>query len=325
MQKIVFYICILVFAGSVSAQSNTAPSKPQSKPVSNNTQPSRNSNRQAELERQREAKLAVQRQQSYQRLRNLGSVSPSIPTRVRVYRDVISQYYRKPNKKELLAIEPSQDDKKKHSVFLKSKHAGILRLVPDAGCASSTKVLVVSPECQKYSMPGGGSSFSFRTENYRIPRLADLTFTGKSLIAKGVLLEAIFVSLGDRPLGQISLKTDAVGFLRSMKPSETVEEAYDFAQELSEGTTRDGFVYGRGVLAKENTSFALRSIAFRGKWLNAAGGVTYNELEFDKRRDVIVAFRIVRKDSDGSLIILWKRLQNIRSPKIEIEVSEVRN
>jgi len=310
-----------VFAHFVFPQ-NEQTTKPSAKPVINDVQNNRNSARKAELERQREAKLALERQQSYQRLRNLGSVSPAIPNRVRVYRDVISQYYRKPNKKELRAIQPSQDDLRKHSVFLKTKDTGIFRLVPDSGCAVSTKVLVVSPECQKYSMPGGGSSFSFRIKNYRISRLADLTFTGKGIIAKGVLLEAIFVGLGDIPLDKVSLKTHGTRFLRKKKPSETAEEAHDFAKDLMDGTTRDGFAYGRGVLANENRTFVVRSIAFRGKWLNAAGGVTYNELEFDKRRDVIVAFRIVRKDSDGSIIILWKRLQNIRSPKMDIEESE---
>lgn len=318
---IIVYVILAVIVVSAFAQEKP-PSSPQPKPSSDNTQTQANPSRQAEIDRQREAQLELKRQQSYSRLQNLGSDNPRLPTRVRIYRDVISQYYRKPDKKELRAVQPDQRDFQKFAAFLRKKNTGIFRLMPDVGCSPNTKVLVVSPECVKYSMPGGGSSFSFRAKTYRIPHLADLTFYGENLVVKGVLLEAILVSLGDSPIEQVSLNTRGVGFLRSRKPSKTVDDAYEFANNLRSGFIRDGFAYGRGIIAKENITFVMRSVAYRGKWLSAAAGVTYNEFDFDKRRDVIVAFRIIRKDRDGSVTILWKQLRNIRSPKLEIEEDE---
>ncbi|NNE99355.1 MAG: hypothetical protein HKN25_10090 [Pyrinomonadaceae bacterium] len=317
---VISIVILLLSTVFLSAQTNKPESKPAATPDSQGSQA-----RADALERQREARLELQRQQSYQRLKSIRMGNTSLKKRAKAYRDVISQYYRKPNKKELKAIQPNTDDLAKNAAFLRGKGTGIFRLIPDAGCSSSTKVLDVSPECMKYSMPGGGASYSFRFKNYRIARLSDLTYTGKGLIARGVLLEALFVGLGDIPIDQISLETPGVRFLKRMKPSRTVEEASALARELTYGTKRDGYVYSRGIIAKEGWSYALRSIAFRGKWLNAAAGVTYNELDFDKRKDVIVAFRILRRDSDGSLTILWKQLQSVRSPKIKIKPADDEN
>jgi hypothetical protein len=54
----------------------------------------------------------------------------------------------------------------------------------------------------------------------------------------------------------------------------------------------------------------------------AVRGISYNELDFDKRRDVIVAFRVVRMDPDGSISILWKQLADGESPKLNQERSK---
>nr|MBA3334881.1 hypothetical protein [Acidobacteriota bacterium] len=90
-------------------------------------------------------------------------------------------------------------------------------------------------------------------------------------------------------------------------------------RQLSEGVFSDGFQYRRGFYAVENTTYVLRSIAYDGKYFRAVEGVAYNEFAFDKRRDVTVAFRIVRKDSDGSVTILWKEILRKNSPKIKYQ------
>jgi len=48
---------------------------------------------------------------------------------------------------------------------------------------------------------------------------------------------------------------------------------------------------------KVNTTYLLRSINYVAS-------------------DVLVAFRVVRKDSDGSIIIIWKLLKNYPRPKL---------
>ena len=45
-------------------------------------------------------------------------------------------------------------------------------------------------------------------------------------------------------------------------------------------------------------------------------GFVYDELDFDERRDLTVAFRIVRRDAE-SVTILWKIISNQKSPAIK--------
>ena len=62
----------------------------------------------------------------------------------------------------------------------------------------------------------------------------------------------------------------------------------------------------------------MRSIAYRGKFRRAEAGVVYNELDFDKRRDIIVVFKIVDVEPDGSATIVWRMLRESKSPKLKI-------
>ena len=81
----------------------------------------------------------------------------------------------------------------------------------------------------------------------------------------------------------------------------------------------DGFVYGRGVKVNPKRTFVLRSIAYRGKYLRSEEGVVYNELGFDRRRDVIVAFRIAEVSPDGSITVVYRILKDVKSPKLKVQ------
>lgn len=63
-------------------------------------------------------------------------------------------------------------------------------------------------------------------------------------------------------------------------------------------------------------TYGLRSIAYRGEVVQSFQGVLFNELDYDKRRDVIVLFRTVGFDVAGTLIVIWKELRNTESPKL---------
>jgi len=234
----------------------------------------------------------------------------------------VEPFYRKPTKKELKTVEPHRQLIVKYAEFLRQSETGLTKLIPDKGCAESTRVINVSEECLKYSMPGAGSSFSFRTENYRIPRLADITYTDNGFQSSGALIHALFVNLGDVPLDEVTPETKGMKYLIDFQPEPNFEKSKEVADRLMEGITQDGFLYRRGLYTVENTTFALRSIAYGGKSMRSVKGLTYNELDFDKRRDVIVIFRIVEKENDGSITILWKKLQEKDSPEIKKEKRE---
>lgn len=247
--------------------------------------------------------------------------------RLSILQKNIEPLYRKPSREELKTLVPKPELVEKFAEFLRQPNTGLTKLIKDAGCAENTKIVVVTAHCQRYTMPGAGSSFSFRTKNYRIPRLADLTFTDNSFQASGVLLQGLFVNIGNVPLDQVGLQSDGVKFLTDFRPEADYEKARTIDRQLTVGIRHDNFLYRRGLYTVENTTFVLRSIAYNGKYFRAVGGVTYNEFDFDNRKDVIIVFRIVEKDDEGNVIILWKELQRKDTPvvKRKIDATKKRN
>lgn len=262
----------------------------------------------------------VMQQQNNQRFLNLQLVEMYGNNQSLVFeknRRDIDALYRRTNKKEMKLLEVNENDKQKYNLFLKSDQSGLIKLISDLGCSANTKVVVAKEECLKYSMPGAGSSYSFRVEDYRIPQLADISFFDSIFEATGTLLHGIFAGIGDVPLENVSLQSDGVKYLSEIKPITKYEEALTFSNKMSKGIMNDGFFYGSRIKAVENMTYVLRSIAYEGEIPKAVNGITYNELDFDKRKDVTIAFRIVRRDGDGSVTLLWRELARQKSLKME--------
>lgn len=227
----------------------------------------------------------------------------------------VDKLYRKTNKKDLNKLSFNQQDFTDSAVFLREKNTGLIKLLPDAGCDKGTAVVVVTDNCLKYDFPGAGSAYSFRTADYRIQQLSDLIFTGEHFYSNSVWTQGIFVAIGDVPLDQINLQIPAAKYLSDFQPAVEQEKAVEFQQKLERGIKSDNFVYSQAVAANENTTYLLRSVAYNGKFYREVKGVVYDEFTFDKRKDVIVGFRVIRKDPDGAVTILWKELSRQDSPK----------
>ena len=234
----------------------------------------------------------------------------------------IRNIYRNPTQKESELLAPGKEDFETYSQILRRSDTGLLKLIGDKGCAENTKVFDVSEDCLKYSMPGAGSSYSFRAENYRIDSLADLTYINNSFQSLGIMSHGILVDVGDVPLEQISLQTKGLKYLTDFQTATDFEEVKKNDRQFLEGIKKDGFVYSRALFAKENTTYVLRSIAYRGNSYRAFQGYVYDELAFDSRKDMTVAFRIVRRDAE-SVTIIWKVLDSKKSPKIKQKIGEV--
>jgi hypothetical protein len=225
--------------------------------------------------------------------------------------------YRKPTEKELEAIAPQPGIRNKYRELLAKENTGVFRLVADHNCSENSKVVSAADECLKYTMPGAGSSFSFRTESYRIRDLADLNYSGTMLRITGMMMQGILVDLGDIAIEDVTLQSKGLKYLVEFQPVTDFEEARAIDEEIVVGVSRDGFIYKRSLPVVENRTYALRVVAYRGKLFKSVGGVRYNEFDFDKRRDVIVAFRVAFRDTDESVTIVWKQLTMVDAPKLK--------
>ena len=252
---------------------------------------------------------------------NRVSESDLLAARVVALQRVVAPLYRKPTDKETAALTVSDAALAQYSQFLNLPETGILRLVPDTGCEHSERVISAREDCIKYSIPGSGNSYSFRNESYRLRHLADLTFTGGKLLITGIYMHGIITELGEIPVEEVTLATAGMKPLTSFRPSTTAADVVQVDRLLERGVTDGQFKYSKEIIPKAGSTYALRSVAYRGKVIRAAGGFRYNELDYDKRRDVIVVFNVVANETDG-ITLIWRKLSDTEPPKIKMPKPE---
>jgi hypothetical protein len=274
-------------------------------------------------QRRNEAQIQVENQQiqerQFERIKDISAGLYKKPDPPKPVYQNISKFYRKPTDKELKMLSPEQADVQRFAAILQQPNTGIIKLVKDYGCAENPGVLVAaSPDCLTYTMPGAGSSYSFRTNNYQIRRLSDLTYTGNSFQSTGIMLHGLLVNIGDVPLEEVSAQTKGAEFLVKFAPATDLQSAHKVDLQVIDGIKKEGFVYRRNLAARENTTYLLRSIAYKGKLMRVVQGVTFNEFDFDKRKDVIIAFRVVRRDAESATIV-WKELDSKKSPALKTD------
>jgi len=311
-----FAIVLMTAAGIAAQQSSSTPPPsppPSSTPAPPPTQisPQPTSARSADLRRIQQQQFPL----------NPVSESDRLSARVTRLAYMVAPLYKKPSGKDLAAILPSKAIEQKYADFLRLEDTGLFKLVPDSGCVYSDRVVSAKEECLKYSFPGAGNSFSFRTEGYRLRHLADLTYVDDKLRMTGIFMHSIAVDLGNVPIESASLTTKGMRFLTGFKPSTMADDVLVVDQHLARGVKTDGFVYSKEVDPMADRTYAIRAVAYRGKVVRAAAGIRYNELEYDKRRDVIVVFRVVEMNGEG-VTILWRKLADIESPRIKMPKPE---
>lgn len=272
-----------------------------------------------EAERQRQLREIEQRRQTELGFQRLRAISEQFYKGKPVPRLVLSdmkELYRDPTGKELKKLQSLNEDIQKYSTFLRQRKTGLTRLEPYSGCGDSTKVISSADACLEYSLPGNGSDYSFREGNYKLGRLADLRFGNDVFSSPGVLQQAVFVGLGDIPLDQVNLNTAGMAYLVNFKPVSQLAAAVAFGREFQNGTETGGYFYAGELRAVENMTYVLRSIAYRGSFVRSIGGFAFNEIDFDRRGDITVAFRVIRKHDNGAVTILWRELERKEAPKL---------
>lgn len=225
--------------------------------------------------------------------------------------------YRRPGKAETRALAVDDSLILKYGEFLKMPGTGIVKLNGDPACISTTIVVEVGGQCSDFAFPGAGAAYSFRTNAYTIPRLADVSLYKDLLVTGGVFQQEFIVDLGDLAIGDITLDHAGLRYLMSLPIVSDSDEYAEFRVKSKDGIDANGFRYRLSLPAKIDSLYAIRSIAYRAEYLRSIDGYKYNELDFDKRRDVIVVFRTVDRDPKGNITILWKVLKDAEAPKLK--------
>jgi len=197
--------------------------------------------------------------------------------------DAIKQIQAK--RAELAVLEkkilvPSEEDRTANAEFLAQPDTGLIRLMPRE---TYDYVLAVR---------GGGAYYSFINLSNEYGRGSDLSLEQNFLSVGFAGADyGMLINVGDIPLDQVNAEIPGIGFLTAYRAVEEEPKARIEARRFSEGTTVDGVLFKRRQRAQVNTTYVVRSIQYSNS-------------------DVLVAFRVLRKDRDGSLIIKWKLLKS---------------
>src|SRR4051794_26633765 len=138
---------------------------------------------------------------------------------------ILDALYRRSTAAELSLLAAGDEDRIKYSTFLKQPGTGLIKLIRDFGCDDYSSVPRNEQVCQQFTMPGGGSAFSFRQADYQFWKLADLLYDGKAFIAFGQMSLGFMVDIGNVPLESARPDSKDLGFMMDFVPAQDSDQA----------------------------------------------------------------------------------------------------
>lgn len=190
--------------------------------------------------------------------------------------------------REAVLLAPSNEDKKAYAEFLAQTDTGLVRLLPREQWD------------HKLSTNGGGAYYSFARLTHEYGYGSDISLE-QGYFQPGGFGGASFgfiVDLGNVPLENLTEETDGVKFLSEYYPPSAEKEARAAYMSIGQGVHSGEWIYKSRETAEAGHTYAIRSVNY-------------------DTSDVLVAFRVVRKDTDGSMVLLWKILRKYAKPTLE--------
>lgn len=275
----------------------------------------------------------VRRSQNIRSIETLENTDRSIERRRKKAKDST------PTKADIKAFDairsPNPEDIILYEDFLKDKNTGIFKLFPDLDC-SKGRIIRVDGECE--NIVSRSFAYSFSRKDYLG---TDLILKDGNLISDSFLSQSIIVPLGFRQIGYVSLNLPEAKFLTDFKPETTSKKAKEQLTQIAKTLSANGFRYGKVVKIYDYETYLIRLISYQisddlyklvreeshnafmnGKFDNNYWDFSVKYGIHEKRRDKIIAFKIIRIDKDGSVTIVWKELADKKSLILEFGVGE---
>lgn len=217
-------------------------------------------------------------------------------------------------------LTPNAEDLQKYKAFLDLDRTGIFKLFPQSVCDES-RVVRLDGECSN-SVPGG-SRYSFRAGS----KTPDIHYLNDTLFVKGFFAHHLIANIGDVSIEGLLPDDKYLKPLAAVVPSTDFDEARSLSADIEEGLSLDGVKYRDRSEIILNSTYLLRTIAYKNgnnlqrrldkATLPADDPVRgFEKLQTDHRLDLIVAFRIIRKDEHGNLTIIWREICRKKAPVI---------
>ena len=191
--------------------------------------------------------------------------------------------------KKVLAV--SDKDREEFAAFLTQPQTGIIRLLPREMYDGNTK--------RGLAIRGGGAYYSFVLKTHEYGRGSDISLEqGQLSVGFAGADYGMLLNLGDISLDQVASDHAATRALLDYTPPTKEAEVRAEHRKLWQGIELTGFNFKSRLPANVSNTYLLRSISIDSS-------------------DIVVAFRVVRKDTDGSLILVFKELKSFPKPTME--------
>jgi len=189
--------------------------------------------------------------------------------------------------REAILLAPSNEDLQTYAGFLSQSHTGLVRLLPREKWDT------------KLSTRGGGAYYSFTRLTHDYGYGSDISLEqGNFKVGFAGADFGFMVNLGDVPLENVSLESEAVRPLAEFQPPVPEKGARAQQRRAAEGFKESDRTYRDRLTEVAERTYVLRSINY-------------------ETSDVLVAFRVLREDDDGSVVLLWKLLKKYPKPTLE--------
>jgi hypothetical protein len=187
---------------------------------------------------------------------------------------------------KLLAL--SDEDRTAYAEFLKQPDTGLIRLLPRETYDKDNKLTV----------RGGGAYFSFALLTHAYGRGSDIALEqNRFSVGFAGYNYGLLVKAGSGPLDELTFEHPFVRPLANYQAAATEPEARSEHRRFGAGVNLDGISIGDYLPVEVNSNYVLRSLNYPDS-------------------DVLVVLKVIGKDQDGSVTILWKLLKRFPKPEV---------
>jgi hypothetical protein len=191
-------------------------------------------------------------------------------------------------------LAPSEEDRAAHAEFLSQPGTGLIRLLPRDVYDGE----VYKKNNKTLTLRGAGAYYSFSRLTHEYGYGSDLQLeSGYLSVGFAGTDYGMLVNLGDVPLEQINSEHSRVRFLGAYTPPTKEPDARAESRQSRQGFTAEEIRYQSRLPVEVKSTYILRSIGY-------------------STSDVLVAFKVLRQDFDGSTVILWKLLKKFPTPEL---------
>jgi hypothetical protein len=202
-------------------------------------------------------------------------------------------------RKELDSLEQEfldvpDSDRVAFAQLLAQPNAGLIRLLP----RDKFDTEVYRKSQRTITLRGGGAYYSFARLTHEYGFGSDISLDHDKLLVGFAGFDfGMLVQVSDQSLEDLSSESPWVRPLMEYLPPNVDSATRREQRRFAEGTNIDDIKVKSNVPVEVGATYLLRSVSYDVS-------------------DVLVGFKVVRKDSDGSLVLAWKLLNKFSVPKI---------